>query len=230
MIFTAGLFTAILFPPAFLSCFLDPSGRWPSFFQRTWMVWLLKANRIHLKVHGMENLRRRAHYIIVSNHASILDIPALLATFSFPVRFIAKRSLAWFPLFGWFLFFARHILIDRASAASTRRGMRKAAALLKKGFSIIVFPEGTRTPDGEVKEFKNGAFLLALQSKVPILPVSISGTFEMLPRKGWCFWPGTIRLTIGNPIFGEGHSVKAADALTARVREIVIQNLSGQKR
>ena len=187
LILSAVVLTGLLFPPAFISCFLDPSGRWPSFFQRTWMIWLLKINGIRLRVQGIEEVDGRLDYIILSNHASILDIPALLAAFRFPSRFITKKSLARFPLFGWYLYFAQHGLINRRSASSTPKGMKQASLLLKRGVSVIAFPEGTRTPDGEVKDFKRGAFLLALQSKAPILPVSISGTFEMLLRKGWCF-------------------------------------------
>ena len=225
LILSAAVLTGLLFPPAFIACFFDPAGRWPSFFQRTWMIWLLKINGIRLRIRGIENVDGRPDYIILSNHASILDIPALLAAFRFPSRFIAKKSLAWFPLFGWYLYFAHHILINRRNASSTLRGIKQASLLLKRGVSVIAFPEGTRTPDGEVKDFRSGAFLLALQSKAPILPVSISGTFEMLPRKGWCFWPGTIHLSIGKPIPTHGLSVKKADALAANVRDMIIQNL-----
>ncbi len=225
MIFSAALFTALLFPPAFISCFLDPSGRWPSFFQRLWMIWLLKANGIRLHIRGAENVGKRRDYIIIANHASILDIPAIMATFRFPIRFLAKKSLIWFPLFGWYLYFAQHVLIDRHHAPSTLKGLKKATSLLKRGTSVIVFAEGTRSPDGQVKEFKSGAFLLALQSQTPILPVSISRTFEMLPRKGWCVWPGPIHLTIGKPISPAGLSVKEADALMTKTRNTIIQNL-----
>lgn len=229
MIFSAALFTVLLFPPAFISCFLDPSGRFASFFQRLWMIWLLKANGIGLHIRGAENVGPRRDYIIIANHSSILDIPAIMATFDFPIRFLAKKSLIWFPLFGWFLYFAQHVLVDRRHTTSILKGMKKATSLLKRGTAIVVFPEGTRSLDGQVKEFKNGAFLLALQSQTPILPVSISGTFEMLPRKGWCVWPGPIHLTIGKPILTTGLSIKEADALMTKARDTIIQNLGNIK-
>ena len=225
LILSAVIFTAILFLPALGSCFIDRSGKWPSFFQKLWVNWLLWANRIRLQVSGLENLSLNEAYILVSNHASILDIPAIISACPFPVRFLAKRSLIWFPIFGWFLYLAEHILIDRESAQSALKSLKKAAGILKKGLSIIVFPEGTRTPDGHVKEFKRGAFLLAQHAKFPIVPLSISGSFRMLPRHGWCFWPGTISIHIDQPIPTKNLAPAAAKTLMEKVRETIIRNL-----
>jgi len=225
LILSAAVYTAIIGPPALVSCFLDRSWRWLSFFQRLWVEWLLRTNGIRLRLDGMENLKKDQSYILVSNHASILDIPALISAAPFPVRFLAKKSLLWFPIFGWVLYFSGHILIDRESAQSALRSLKKAPSLLKKGISIIVFPEGTRSPDGEVKEFKRGAFLLAQHSKFPVVPISISGTYDMLPRHGWCFWPGAIHIRMSKPIPTRGLSHKELDVLMRRVRETIIENL-----
>jgi 1-acyl-sn-glycerol-3-phosphate acyltransferase len=225
LILSAAVYTAILGPPALVSCFLDPSRRWPSFFQGLWVDWLLRTNGIHIRLEGMENLKQDQSYILVSNHTSILDIPALISAAPFPVRFLAKKSLLWFPIFGWVLYFSGHILIDRQSAQSALRNLKKAPSLLKKGISIIVFPEGTRSPDGEVKEFKRGAFLLARHSKFPVVPISIIGTYEMLPRQGWCFWPGTMHIRMGEPIPTRGLSHQESRDLMRRVRETIIENL-----
>lgn len=225
LILSAVLLTAILFWPAFISCFWDSSGRWPSFFQRTWVLWLMRLNRIRLHVRGLENVRDEEGFIIVSNHASILDIPAIIAAFPLPVRFVAKKSLAWFPFFGWFLYVARYVLIDRHRPSSTVKGLKRAGRLLKKGISVIFFPEGTRTPTGEVQEFKGGGFFLAIQSKAPILPVTVSGTYSMLPRTGWSFWPGDITLTISPPLPTQGLRSKDLPPFIARVREEIIHNL-----
>jgi len=225
LILSAAVYTAILGPPALVSCFLDRSRRWPSFFQGLWADWLLWANGIPMRLEGMENLKKDQSYILVSNHASTLDIPALISAAPFPVRFLAKKSLLWFPIFGWVLYFSGHILVDRRSAQSALRGLKKAPSLLKKGISIIVFPEGTRTPDGEMKEFKRGAFLLAQHSKFPVVPVSIIGTYEMLPRHGWCYWPGTIHIGMGEPIPTRDLSHRELKDLMRRVRETIIENL-----
>lgn len=225
LILSAVIFSALLSIPAFVSCFIDRSGEWPSFFQRLWVNMLLQANGIRLRVVGLENLSNKEAYILVSNHASILDIPAIISACPFSVRFLAKKSLIWFPIFGWFLYLAEHILIDRESASSALKSLKKAATILKKGISIIIFPEGTRTPDGQLKDFKRGAFLLAQHSKFPIVPISISGSFQMLPRHGWCFWPGAIYIYMDKPIPTQNLTPSEAKTLMDKVREVIIRNL-----
>jgi len=225
LIFSAAVYTAILAPPAIVSCLLDPSGRWPSLFQRTWGNWLLRTNNIRLILQGVEKLPKDQSYILVSNHASILDIPAIISAAPFPVRFLAKKSLIWFPVFGWYLYFSGHILLDRESPQSALKSLKKASVLLKKGISIIVFPEGTRTPDGAVKEFKRGAFLLAQHSKFPIVPVAINGTFEILPRHGWCFWPRAVHIRMSEPIPTLDLSPQKSQNLMRQVRQTIMQNL-----
>lgn len=225
LIFSAAIYTCILAPPAFTALLLDRSGRWFSAFERTWVSWLLRTNGIQLNVRGLENLERGHSYILISNHMSILDIPGIICALPFPVRFIAKRSLIWFPIFGWSLYLSRHILIDRDSALSAMKSLKQAASLLKNGTSIMIFAEGTRSPDGQVKEFKGGAFLLALKARAPVVPVSISGTYGMLPRTGWCFWPGTIKIYVNKPILTQGLSQRQARPLMEQVREKIIQHL-----
>jgi 1-acyl-sn-glycerol-3-phosphate acyltransferase len=225
LILSAAVYTALLGPPALVSCFLDRSRRWPSFFQGLWVDWLVRTNGIRLRLEGMESLKRDQSYILVSNHASILDIPALISSAPFPVRFLAKKSLLWFPIFGWVMYFSGHLLIERQSTKSAFGSLKKASSLLQKGISIIVFPEGTRSPDGEVKEFKRGAFLLAQHSKFPVVPVSIIGTYEMLPRKGWCLWPGNVYIRIGETIRTRDLFRQESRDLMKRVRETIMENL-----
>jgi len=225
LLFSAAFYTGILFLPAYASCFLDRSGRWPSFFQRLWVNWLLRTNGVGLKLEGIERVQKNQSYILVSNHASLLDIPAIIYASPLPVRFLAKKSLLWIPVFGWFLYLGGHILVERKSPQSARKSLKKGASLLKKGISIIVFPEGTRSPDGEVKEFKRGAFLLARHSKSPVIPLSIRGSFEMLPRTGWCFRPGTACIRSGEPIPTRSLSPQESGSLMERVRDTIIKNL-----
>lgn len=225
LISSTAIYTAALAPPAIVGCLLNPLGRWPSFFQQTWATWLLRTNGIRLDPKGLQYAAPGQACILIANHASILDIPGIISALPVPVRFIAKKSLSWFPVFGWFLSSSGHILIERDNAKAALRSLKKAAALLRKGISIVVFPEGTRTPDGQVKDFKGGAFLLALEAKVPIVPVSISGTFDMLPRTGWCFRSGRMQLNIQPPIPTLGLSLRDARPLMKRVRAIIMQNL-----
>ena len=225
LIISTAVYTCILAPLVIFALLLDRSGHWFSALERTWATWLLGTNGIRFSVQGLENLEERHSYILISNHMSILDIPGIISALPFPVRFIAKRSLIWFPIFGWSLYLSRHILIDRDNPHSALKSFKQAASLLKSGTSIMVFAEGTRSPDGQVKEFKGGAFLLALKAQAPVVPVSISGTYEMLPRTGWCFWPGTIEIHLSKPIPIQGLSQRQVQALMEQVRETVIQKL-----
>jgi len=222
LILSAAMYTALIGVPALVFSLFDHSGRWSSSFQKAWVYCLFCTNGIRFQVEGQENLKKGGAYTLIANHISLLDIPALVAAIPLPVRFIAKKSLAWFPIFGWFMYVAGHVLIDRESTLSAVKSLKKASRLMKSGISVIVFPEGTRSPDGEVKEFKRGAFLLTIQSKTPIVPVSISGTYEMLPRTGCCFWPGTIDLKIGTPIPTQNLSDRKDRPLMEKVRKLVI--------
>jgi 1-acyl-sn-glycerol-3-phosphate acyltransferase len=226
LILCAAIYSCILGTPALIICLLAPFSRWSFAFQRIWANWLLQTNGIRVSVRGLENLEKSRSYILLSNHTSLLDIPGIISAFPFQVRFIAKKSLAWIPIFGWSLHLSGHILIDRKRAQSAMKSSKKAASLLKSGVSIIAFPEGTRSPDGQVKEFKGGTFLLALESRAPIVPVSISGTYQMLPRSGWCFWPGSIQIHLGQPIPTQGIPLSEARLFMKRVRDAIIQNLN----
>lgn len=229
LIFSAALLTALLGIPALVLTPFDRSGSRSSSFQRAWVRAFFRFNRIPICIQGLENLQEGGANILISNHASLLDIPAIVAAVPLPVRFIAKKSLIWFPIFGWFMHFAGHVLIDRDSAVSAVKSLKKAARIMKQGISVVVFPEGTRTPDGDVKEFKRGAFLLALQARAPIVPISISGTYEMLPRTGCCFRPGTIDLKIGSPILTKELPIRDIRHLVEKVRKVIIDQTEGGK-
>jgi len=222
LIFSAAVLTVLLATPGCVFSLFDRSGRWASLFQRAWVSAFFRLNGIRIRAEGGDILKRGSANILISNHASLLDIPAIVAAVPLPVRFIAKKSLIWFPIFGWFMYFARHVLIDRDSAVSAVKSLKKASRLMKEGISVVVFPEGTRSPDGKVKEFKRGAFLLALQSRAPIVPISISGTYEMLPRTGCCFRPGTIDLKIGVPIPTHELPIREIRPLVEKVRNVII--------
>ena len=222
LILSAAVFTVVIGIPALIVSVFDGSGQWASLFQKAWVFCLLRTNGIQVRAEGLENLKEGGAFILLANHASLLDIPGIVAATPLPVRFIAKKSLTWFPIFGWFMHAAGHVLIERESTPSAIKSLKKASQLMKKGISVIVFPEGTRSSDGEVKEFKRGAFLLAIQSQAPIVPVSISGTYEMLPRTGCCFRPGAILLKIGPPIATQGLPTHEARRLKEKVRNIII--------
>jgi len=144
-------------------------------------VWLNPLWNISIK--GRENIGKSKTYVIISNHQSALDIVILYRLYTH-FKWIAKRELFRVPFIGWNLKLNRHVPIDRASARSAVVMMKRALDHLEQGSSILIFPEGTRSEDGAIRRFKDGAFVIAKKAEVAILPVVINGTLETLPKSG----------------------------------------------
>jgi 1-acyl-sn-glycerol-3-phosphate acyltransferase len=138
--------------------------------------------------------------VFASNHESALDIWVLVEKLPRTVRFIAKRELFQIPIFGWYLRLGGHIPVDRRNHAQAVQALRAAAAAVRAGTSLIVFPEGTRSRDGRVQPFKKGPFALAMEARVPVVPVAVSGSAAVTPRGLVAVWPGPIRVAVGEPI------------------------------
>jgi 1-acyl-sn-glycerol-3-phosphate acyltransferase len=155
---------------------------------------------VRIRVHGTANVRPDRAYVYVANHASLIDTPALFAYLPYPFRIMAKRGLFWIPFMGWHLWASGHFPIDRRDARRTARSVRAVIDGVREGRSLAVFPEGTRTPDGRLQEFKPGAFKIAIKAGVPIVPVAIRGAFALLPKTSLAPIPGTIDVFIQEPI------------------------------
>lgn len=184
---------------------LEWSGRLFMLLARIgWSRQILGLAGVRVAVTGLERVDWRKHYVIVANHQSALDIPLLINQIPVQTRFLAKRSLFFIPLFGWSLALARFIPVDRGSQRKSRRSIERAAHRIRKGPSLIVFPEGTRTPDGAVHKFKSGAFIIGIRSGVPILPVAVRGMFDVVPKSRLAVHPGRAELVFGEPISTAG--------------------------
>lgn len=138
-----------------------------------------------IHVEGLERIEKGRAYVVVSNHQSMLDIMLLLAHLPLHFKFIAKRELFWIPFLGWHLALARYISLKRGDSESGRVCLVKAREWLRRGVSVVFFPEGTRSPNGAIHEFKAGAFKLALEERLDILPLVIRGTREAIPKYSW---------------------------------------------
>ena len=147
---------------------------WGSLY--TWIVPALK-----IRIDGRENIRRGGLYVVVSNHQSLLDILVLFTLF-FHFKFVSKIEIFKVPLIGWNMYLNRYIRLKRGDKASIAKMMADCEKTLAEGSSVLIFPEGTRSPDGNIKAFKPGAFILAQKMKVPILPIVITGTNKALPK------------------------------------------------
>jgi len=223
----AAVWTLILWLPAVVLALLTPSGEggmWVA--RRIWSTAVLFVAGVRLTVRHNPAVDPKRPYVFVSNHQGLFDVPATVLAVDQPVRFVAKRSLGWIPFFGWFIVIGGHILIDRTNRARAFRSLERAGARIRGGKSVLLFAEGTRSRDalGRVQPFKKGPFVLALTAGVPVVPVAVNGSHEVLPKGRWHLEPGPIQVAIGDPIPTEGLDKNDRDHLLDIVRARVIEH------
>ena len=188
---------------------------------------ILLISGIKLSVSGLENIDKKKISVFISNHSSQYDIPALQYVIPIPISIVFKKELSKIPIFGWQLRTGPYIMIDRSNTESALKSIEKAKKrMTEKRLSPLVYPEGTRSKTGEVQSFKRGAFYLAAKVGFPIIPVSISGASEILPKGKFKIKSGTIYVHFDKPISTE-NVVNRRDELElmAKVRDIIISNL-----
>ena len=207
----------------------DRSGDTVVVLARIWSRLLLWTAGVPLKVTMHGELDPRQPYVFMANHISTVDIWALFVALPVKVRFIAKKQLGQIPLFGWAMAAGRFIFIDRQNPLAARRSIDQAAARIRSGSSVAIFPEGTRSRDGHLGPFKKGGFHLAITSGVPIVPVGIRGAHEVMPRGSWILRRGPVSVEIGAPIPTAGLSSSDRNALLEKVRS-EIARMSGQEK
>jgi len=203
----------------------DRSGRVQHACSRWWcrmIAWTIGAR---IRVHGTGHVKPDQSYVYMANHASLIDTPALFAYLPYPFWIMAKKSLFYVPFMGWHLWTAGHFPIDRSNPRKTATSLRRVIDGVKRGRSIAVFPEGQRTPDGALQRFEPGAFKIALKAGVPIVPVTIRGTFKMLPRTSLAPRPGRVDVIISEPIETKDYDEKTLPALIERTRTAIAANL-----
>lgn len=189
---------------------------------RFWSRLILWSAGIKTEILGIKNIRRDDSYVIVSNHQSHMDIPVSVNALPLSVRIISKKELFKVPVFGWGMRAAGILEIDRSNRKQAIETLKKAGKIIQENhLSILAFPEGTRSPDGKIHAFKKGPFVLAIDSKFPILPVSISGTRKILPKKKLRIRPGRVRVQFHPPIYTAEMTLDDRNALVKRVQEVV---------
>jgi 1-acyl-sn-glycerol-3-phosphate acyltransferase len=217
--------TTVLLPFAALAILFtwDTSGAtW--FARRLWAPTLLWMAGARVEVEGAEHVDSRRPTLYACNHQSSIDIPVLFLALPVNLRFIAKEQLRWVPLVGWYLQLAGHILIDRSNRARAIASLDKAAVeIARRKISLIVFPEGTRSPDGRILPFKHGSFGLALKARIPVVPVTLEGSSSVMPRRSWRIRPGLIRVRLGAPVQVAAFDVNDRAGLARVVREAVVE-------
>ncbi len=211
--------TVVLASIVVLCALFRVRGRVYDWAGRTWGRWMLWASGTPVYLEGLENIHDDRPQIFAANHVSWYDVWALAAFIPKRYRFVAKKELGAIPLFGQAWKAAGHISIDRSNRASAIESLDEAGRRLRSdNSSVVIFPEGTRSPTGELLPFKKGAFMLALRTGVEIVPVAVLGTRRILPKGGWRIRSGPIILRFGSPIPTEGYDESTRDELIARVR------------
>jgi 1-acyl-sn-glycerol-3-phosphate acyltransferase len=199
--------------------FFDPDGRRQHWCARTWTRLIAATVGMRVRVHGIESLPPEGTPVVyMANHQSYMDIPTIFGFLPVQFRIIAKESLFKVPFMGWHLTRAGNIPINRSNRREAMRSIASAAARIREGTSVVVFPEGTRSRDGRLQEFKAGSFKLAVTAGVPIVPLSIVGTCKVLRRDSLIFHPGKVDMYISRPIPTASTEEASLDAIMASVR------------
>ena len=167
---------------------------------RGWAHTVLFVCGVKLHTAGLENVDFTRSYVYVSNHASMFDIPAIIAGIPDQIRIVYKKELEIIPLFGWGLRWGSYIGIDRRKGSDAVRSLEEAAEKIRNGASVLLYAEGTRTLDGKLQPFKRGAFNLAVKAGVPVVPLIVNGSFHILRKRSVVIRPGRITLTLERPI------------------------------
>ncbi len=186
-----------------------------------WSPGLLRGAGARLEVAGLENLDFSKPQLLVANHQSMIDICALFAAVPVPLRFMLKASLGRVPFLGWYTRAMGMILLPRGRPHAARDELARAAELLRAGHCLAAFPEGTRSRDGSVGQFKSGVFRAAIAAGVPVVPVALDGSGQIMPPGSFRIRPGRIRLAFGKPISCEGMDIKRRHELAQRAFEAV---------
>jgi 1-acyl-sn-glycerol-3-phosphate acyltransferase len=189
-----------------------------------WAKILLLISNTKVEVIGKENILHSKPQIFMANHQSDFDILIVLGHIPGQFRWIAKKELFNIPIFGAAMKNAGYIEIDRHNREKAMQSLDEAALRIREGKSVMTFPEGTRSPDGEIKQFKQGTFHLAIKSGVPIIPVSIVGSGRIMPKRSLTVTPGRVKLVIGKPIDVKSYNIENRHELIQKVRKEIMNN------
>ncbi|MEE9187285.1 MAG: lysophospholipid acyltransferase family protein [Bacteroidota bacterium] len=223
------LWTILFSSLALLGLPFNKGGKFFNWVGIRWSRGILRICRVNVIVDGVENLDLSSTYIYVSNHASMFDIPAIMGYIPDQIRLVVKKELGAIPLFGWAVRTGGYIMINRRHGLEAMRSLEKAAETIRGGASVVLFPEGTRTKTGRLQPFKRGAFSLAIRAGVPIVPLTINGSYKILPKSKLRIYPGTIQLKLSKPIPTNGAEGKEGEIkLMEQVQAVIRQHYIDQ--
>ena len=215
------LYTLVLGLIALPGGLFDKNGRRLHWFSRTWSWLIMKTILSPVNVTGLDKIDTGKPHVYAVNHASAMDIPVLYVYLPFQFRIVFKKELLAYPVVGWQLKRSGQVCIDQQKPTNSIAAIRSAVKSLKAGMPLVIFPEGGRTPDGEIKSFLPGALFLALKAQVDIVPVALVGTYELLPMDTYHIKCRPLEMRVGDPISTAGLTMRDLEALSARVQKAV---------
>ena len=221
-----GVATAVCGSLALAFSLVDRTGRTQHRIARAWARLCVWISASKLTVRGLENLMRCPVAVYASNHTSYMDIPVVFAALPFQFRILAKEELWRWPFIGWYLARSGQVPIAAENRQATQSSLGAAVKALRAGMPLFIFPEGSRTPDGQLKDFQAGAAYLAIRAQAPVVPIALSGVYDLLPIHTRHFYPGELTLTACEPIETKGMTVRQTAELTARVRAAIEEQLA----
>jgi len=217
------LVTPVFGSLAILTSWIPPRGRVYQYWARWWSRTLAWGAGLEVRVEASAAAREVPGAIFMANHTSAADIIVLFIALARDVRFVAKKELFWVPFLGWSMWLAGFIPVDREKKDRAREAFDEIGKKLRKGVSILVFPEGTRSRNGKLGEFKKAGFLLAMRTGLPIVPVGISGARAVLGADGILVRRGRIVVRVGDPVPSDGYSFAQRAEYVAKVRAEILR-------
>ena len=215
------LVTVLCGSTSLLVSFADKSGRLQHRIARFWARAVVRSTGCRVTVHGIENLLSHPVAVYASNHTSYMDTPVIFGSLPFQFRILAKKELWPIAFIGWYLDRSGQIPIDTANPHATMSSLSAGVRALRGGMPLFVFPEGGRTADGTLKPFLSGAAYLAIRAQVPLVPIALTGVYDLLPIHTRHLYPGELTVTVGTPIETKGMTVRQTEELNARLREAI---------
>jgi 1-acyl-sn-glycerol-3-phosphate acyltransferase len=220
----AAIATLILATPVIVAGLLSRTGNLAFSFTKIWAYIMLAVSFVRTEIKNKARIIKGQSYVIISNHQSIYDILALVTTLGIQFRWFIKKEVLKVPIFGYGLYAARNIYIDRSNTARAIESINKGMDRLPKAASVMVFAEGTRSADGRIQEFKKGGFMVAIMRKIPILPVTVNGSRRIVPKGSLVVKPGKIQVVVGDPIDTSNYTTETVQALIDKTRQAIMAN------
>ena len=199
----------------------DTSGQQQHFIARIWAKSLLIITLSPVKTLGTENLKHHSKAVYASNHLSYMDTPVLFAKLPFQFRIFAKSSLWKIPFIGWYLNHSGQVPIDQKSSRTAISGLLKGVSTIRSGLPLVLFPEGGRSEGGELKTMMSGCAFMAIRAGVPLIPIALIGTYELLPIHTYHLSPRPLKLIVGEPISTANLTTRDADTLTIQLYQAI---------